>query len=144
MPSGEAAIAAVCSSRYICSGYSAGDGRCGGARRQRGGDGMRAWDCYSRVCELCMSDARTSRRSFCHSLALNVAGAAQCCRAALYAPCLARRLSEPTDKAAAMREREFFAKKTALLGRQASRPGWFGRPGVRIFGHSLQQQQPTL
>ena len=26
MPSGEAAIAAVCSSRYICSGYSAGDG----------------------------------------------------------------------------------------------------------------------
>ena len=38
MPSGEAAIAAVCSSRYICSGYSAGDGdavAAAGARRRR-------------------------------------------------------------------------------------------------------------
>ena len=53
---------------------------------------------------------------------LSTSPAPRSAAAALYAPRL-RRLSEPTDKAAAMREREFFAKKTALLGRQAGRPG---------------------
>jgi hypothetical protein len=114
MPSGEAAIAAVCSSQYICSGYSAGDG---GDAVARGGSAAAA----ATACEL---ETVTAGCANCACLMRGRRGrrAAQCCRAALYAPRL-RRLSEPTDKAAAMREREFFAKKTALLGRQASRPG---------------------
>ena len=86
---------------------------------------------------------RRDEASVTHLLSTSPAPRSAAASAALYAPRLGR-LSEPTDKAAAMREREFFAKKTALLGRQAGRPGGFGRPGVRIFGRSLQQQQPTL
>ena len=72
-----------------------------------------------------MSDARTSRRSFCHSLALNVAGAARAV--------LPRRLSEPTDKAAAMREREFFAKKNCPVRQTGWPSGLIWQTGCANF-----------
>ena len=64
----------------------------------------------------CLMRGRRDEASVTHLL--STSPAPRRAAAAPYAPRL-RRLSEPTDKAATMREREFFAKKTALLGRQA-------------------------
>jgi hypothetical protein len=111
MPSGEAAIAAVCSSRYICSGYSASDGNA--AAPATASYTTRELETVTAGCAncACLMRGRRDEASVTHLLSTApVSPAPRSAAAALYAPCL-RRLSEPTDKAAAMREREFFAKK---------------------------------
>ena len=84
------------------------------------------WDC-SRVCELCMSDARTSRRSFCHSLALNERRR-RCCCFWLASSLRFRTSTDKATKRGGAHESATFSQKKlpCSLGRLANLADWAG------------------